>query len=108
MDVIAVFTTVGDREAARRLARLAVQQRLAACVQISAIDSVYRWQGKVHEEPEFRVLFKTTAAGCDALEALLRAEHPYTLPAIHATALRRVHPPYAQWVADEVIAQPQG
>jgi periplasmic divalent cation tolerance protein len=73
-----------------------------ACVQISAIDSVYRWQGEVHEAPEYRLLFKTTAVGCDALEAMLQAEHPYTLPAIHTTTLQRVHAPYAQWVADEV------
>jgi periplasmic divalent cation tolerance protein len=100
--LLAVFTSVGEREAAQRLARLAVERRLAACAQISSIDSVYRWQGALCEEAEFRVLFKTTQEVYPQLEAMLLAEHPYTLPAIHATALHAVHAPYAQWVADSV------
>ena len=55
------MTTVGSAAQARELAQAAVQARLAACAQISAIESVYRWQGEVLQEAEWRVLFKTTA-----------------------------------------------
>ena len=59
--LLLVLTTVATRADADALARAMVEQRLAACGQISAIDSVYRWQGAVQSEGEFRVLFKTTA-----------------------------------------------
>lgn len=97
-----VYTTVGAREDAQRLAVALVQRRLAACAQIAAIDSVYHWQGVLQQEPEFRLVLKTTQARYDALEQALRELHPYELPAIHAVAPARMHAPYAQWVAQEV------
>ena len=60
MTAIAVVTTVGSREEAQRLARTLVERRLAACAQISEIESIYRWKDAVQQEPEFRLLLKTT------------------------------------------------
>jgi periplasmic divalent cation tolerance protein len=93
-----VVTTVGSADQARTLARAMVEQRLAACAQITAIESVYRWKGAVEQEPEWRVLFKTRADGYVALEAAIRARHPYELPAIHAIATQQAYAPYAEWV----------
>jgi periplasmic divalent cation tolerance protein len=95
-----VVTTVATRADARALARAIVDLRLAACAQIEPIDSIYRWRGAVHEEPEFRVLFKTRATSYDAIEAAIRERHPYELPAIHAIATTRAHAPYAAWVEE--------
>ena len=94
-----VVTTVATREQALVLARDLVERRLAACAQISAIDSVYRWQDAVHQDGEFRVLFKTRADAYAAVEAAIRERHPYALPAIHAIATLQAHAAYAEWVA---------
>jgi periplasmic divalent cation tolerance protein len=102
MSLIAVFTTVGDEEQARRISRELVQRRLVACAQISPIESFYVWQGGLCQEPEFRLLLKTTAERYAAVEAAIRELHPYELPAIHAVALERVSEPYARWVRDSV------
>lgn len=99
-----VLTTVGKRVDADRLARSMVEQRLAACVHIEAIDSVYRWDGQLQQEAELRLLLKTTDATYPALEAALRREHPYTLPAIVALACARAEPEFAVWVAQECEA----
>lgn len=93
-----VITTVATREQALALARELVEGRLAACAQITAIDSVYRWQGAVEQDGEFRLLLKTHAGGYAALEAAIRARHPYALPAIHAIATEQAYAPYAEWV----------
>lgn len=95
-----VVTTVGSREQAQALARTLVHLRLAACVQIEAIDSIYRWQGEVLEDGEFRLLCKTQPAQYAQLEAAIRQHHPYQLPAIHAIATVAADPAYAAWVAD--------
>lgn len=95
-----VVTTVATRDEARVLARAIVDLRLAACAQIEPIDSIYRWRGEVHEEPEVRVLFKTRATAYDAIEAAIRERHPYELPAIHAIVTTRAHAPYAAWVEE--------
>ena len=96
---VLVVTTVADRGDADRIARAVVERGLAACAQISSIDSWYAWQGAVQNEAEFRILFKAAAIAYDAVEAAILELHPYELPAIHAIAVERAHAPYADWVA---------
>ena len=98
MDLIAVFTTVATHEQADLLARAAVEKRLAACVQIEAIHSTYRWQQEVVSEPEVRLMFKTTQVHDAPLEALLRELHPYELPAIFALPVAEASAAYTDWV----------
>jgi periplasmic divalent cation tolerance protein len=93
-----VVTTVGTAEQARTLARAMVERRLAACAQITSIESFYRWQGAVEHEPEFRLLLKTREALVPALQAALCDAHPYESPAIHALAVSWAYAPYAEWV----------
>lgn len=104
--ILAAVTTVGDMPAARQLAQAIVERRLAACVQLSAIESFYRWDGAVQHEPEVRLVFKTTEAAWPALLQAIVALHPYSLPAVHALRLDAVHGPYAQWVAEQTGADP--
>lgn len=79
-----VLTTVATREQAQALALAMVQQELAACVHLQRVDSVYRWRGQIHEEPEWRLLCKTTVAAAPRLQAALRAAHPYEQPVLYA------------------------
>src|SRR4051812_17276190 len=93
-----VVTTVGERDDASRLARSLVERGLAACAQISAIDSYYAWKGAVEHDAEFRVLFKVATGAYDAAEQAIRELHPYQLPAIHAIPVERAWEPYRAWV----------
>jgi periplasmic divalent cation tolerance protein len=99
MTPIAVVTTVATRAEAQTIARALVQRRLAACAQISQIDSVYRWQGHVQQEPEWRIVIKTTRERYAQLEQAIRELHGYELPAIHAVAFEAIYAPYAEWIA---------
>jgi periplasmic divalent cation tolerance protein len=98
MAAIAVVTTVANREEARRMARALVERRLAACAQISEIESFYTWKGAVQNEPEFRVLFKTLERSYAEVERAIRELHSYELPAIHAFAFEHVLPAYGEWI----------
>lgn len=104
-DVIAaVTTTVATAEQAGALATAMVERRLAACAQLTPIDSVYRWQGELQREAEVRVLFKTTVLLTPALMTAIAQCHPYEVPDIHAETLADVHRPYADWVAANVVS----
>ncbi|WP_029001493.1 divalent-cation tolerance protein CutA [Azohydromonas australica] len=100
MKPIVVITTVATSDDARRLARALVERRLVACAQISQIESVYIWENKLQQEGEYRLMLKTVASRYAAVEEAIRELHPYTLPAIYALALERVHGPYADWVGE--------
>ncbi|MBD2074976.1 divalent-cation tolerance protein CutA [Phormidium sp. FACHB-592] len=100
MQLIAVYTTVATQEEARRIAKALVERKLAACAQITAIESFYAWNGAVQHEPEWRVLFKTTAAQYATVETAVRDLHTYELPAIHAVAIEHIFAPYAAWIEE--------
>ena len=108
MDLLSVHTTVARQDQADLLARAAVEQGLAACVQTEAIRSTYRWQGEVVCDDEVRLMFKTTRALYPALEALLRESHPYELPAIFALPVIAGTVEYAHWVRTSVRPADQG
>jgi periplasmic divalent cation tolerance protein len=100
--VLLVLSNLPDRAAAEKLARLLVESRLAACVNVLApCASVYRWRGAVEEATEVPVLIKTTARRYAELESAVRAHHPYELPEIVAVPLVRGLPGYLAWVAGE-------
>ncbi|MBA3904230.1 MAG: divalent-cation tolerance protein CutA [Rhodocyclaceae bacterium] len=102
MDTLLVITHLPDADSAQKLAQALVGQRVAACVNILApCRSVYRWQGKVEETAEVPLLIKTSAARYAALEAAIRAEHPYELPEIVAVRIDKGLPDYLAWVAAE-------
>ncbi len=105
MTPIAVITTVDSLDDAHALARSLVERRLAACAQISQIESFYRWEDAVQQEPEYRILFKTVAEQYAVVEAAIREMHPYELPAIHATAFEQVSAAYGQWIEANVAPE---
>lgn len=100
-----VTTTVPEASNAQQLARQLLEQRLAACVQVEALQSHYRWQGQTLAEPEWRLTLKTTAAAGPALLAWLRQHHPYELPQLCWTTWQ-ASTDYARWVCENV--GPQG
>jgi periplasmic divalent cation tolerance protein len=103
-DILTVTTTVGSLEQARHLAREIVERRLAACVQLEPIAaSLYRWEGRLCEEPEVRLSIKTLPRLRDALAACLHELHPYDLPQFLALR-QQASAPYAAWVRTEVAA----
>ncbi len=100
MSLIAIVTTLPTREQALQLARTLVEQRLVACAQLSAIESLYLWHGHLQQEPEVRLTLKALESHYAAIEAAILEQHPYDLPAIHAQRLDRVHGPYGAWISD--------
>jgi periplasmic divalent cation tolerance protein len=102
VSTIAIMTTTDSLEEARSIAATLVERKLAACTQISSIESYYTWQGTVQNDEEFRVLVKTTNDRYPDVEATILELHSYDLPAIIAFDSDHVYKPYADWVADAV------
>ena len=105
MDTLLVLTNLPDRAAAERLADALIEKRVAACVNILApCRSVFRWKGAVQHDEEHPLLIKTTSQSYAALEAAIRALHPYELPEIIAVPVAHGLQPYLDWVAAESTA----
>ena len=103
---IVVFITAPNKDEASRLADLLVERNLAACVQIlPAMQSVYRWKGKVERQEEVLLIAKTFTAKFAELEREVRAVHSYETPEIVAVPLTAVSEPYRQWLSASVNAE---
>ena len=102
MRTLLVITNLPDRAAAERLADALIEKRVAACVNILApCRSVYRWKDAVQHDEEHPLLIKTGEERYAALEAAIRADHPYDLPEIIAIPVERGLPAYMDWVVSE-------
>jgi periplasmic divalent cation tolerance protein len=108
MNALIVFCTA-PVSAADRLARLLVEERLAACVQaLPGLRSTYRWEGALEQSDETLLLIKTTADRYPALERTLAAHHPYEVPQVLAVDAAAGLPAYLRWLAEETAAGEPG
>lgn len=97
--MLIVLTTTPDIAEADALAEKIVASKLAACVQIlPQMTSVYVWDGAVQRETEHLLLVKSRKDKYDELEALITANHRYTVPEIVAIDTERVAGPYLDWL----------
>jgi periplasmic divalent cation tolerance protein len=100
-----VLTACGTRENARDLARALVERRLAACVQMLPIDSIYTWQDCVEEGAEILLLIKCKETDYGEIEELIRALHDYETPEIVALPVEAGFAGYLDWI--EAVTQRQ-
>jgi len=101
MSAARVVLVTHPARGARAFARALVAQRLAACVNLVPVGSVYRWKGKVESAREVLCVVKTTARALARLERHVRAAHPYECFEFVALAPARVEPRYLAWLAAE-------
>ncbi|TVQ12304.1 MAG: divalent-cation tolerance protein CutA [Leptolyngbya sp. DLM2.Bin27] len=101
-----VLITASSEAEADRLARHLVDQRLAACVSITPIKSVYRWQGEVNVEPEWQLTVKTDLGRFDAIAQAITQLHSYAVPEIIALPIVAGLPDYLTWLQAQVQELP--
>jgi periplasmic divalent cation tolerance protein len=100
VDLILILTTMPDDNRADELAMTLVGEGLAACVNVHGpMTSIYRWKGEIEHETERQVVVKTTRARLPAIEARLRALHPYELPELVVIAADSSDA-YGRWVME--------
>nr|WP_232372757.1 divalent-cation tolerance protein CutA [Acuticoccus mangrovi] len=100
-------TTTPTREIAEVIAAALVERREAACVHIMEISSVFRWEGGVENESEWRLSAKTVRARLGAVKATIAELHTYDLPAFCATPAD-ASSEFGRWVMEECAPVLQG
>ncbi len=106
MEAVSVYVTVGSPEEARRLARVVVGERLAACVNVfDSVTSVFRWNEAIEEESETVLIAKCSSASVEQLKERVLELHPYDCPCIVVWPIVDGHEPYLHWVREECADQ---
>jgi len=102
-DVFLVLCTFPNLEQARQIGTVLVERQLVACVNfVPAVESIFRWQGKVETATEVLAIFKTTQAGFATFSQALTELHPYEVPEIIGLSPEQISEPYRLWVFNNV------
>lgn len=84
-------------DAAEEIARTLVEQRLAACVNFTSCQSIYRWDGAVHDDEEVILLAKTSEDKYESLRDRVLEVHPHDVPCIERFDETDILPEFETW-----------
>jgi periplasmic divalent cation tolerance protein len=100
---LVALCTVGKAEDAHAIARMLVEKRLAACVNVvGGVSSHYRWKGAMEIGEEWLLVMKTSQDRFEALRQAIVSAHSYEVPEIIALPIIAGHPPYLDWIAESL------
>ena len=91
MKPIIIVSTFPDKQSITKIANQMVKKKLAACVNITKISSVYAWKGKIENQSEYLALFKTTKKTKIDLKKELK---------IAEINVDSINQPYLKWLVD--------
>lgn len=101
-DLLIGWTTCDNSDVAERLACDMVERGLAACVQFNdEVRSVFKFEGAVQDCSECRLTVKFDADKLNALNAYLKANHPYDTPEWVVVCPQYVSEKYLKWATGD-------
>ncbi len=96
-----IFCTTPNMKEAKNIARVLVQEKRAACVNIiPGLVSVYEWEGKIVEDNEVLLVIKTQEF--DKVATRIKELHSYEVPEIISFEVDKADEAYAAWVKSVV------
>lgn len=105
METRFIYITVSNMHEAKKIGRLLLEKRLAACVNIlDAMQSLYWWEGTVQESREVVLIAKTTRRLVSELTTAVKENHSYECPCIVSLPIEAGNPAFLKWISDETGA----
>ncbi len=99
--MIFVVTTLNKKETAVKIGRELLKKRIIACYNFLPVESAYWWKGKIAQEKEVLMIFKTQKENFSKIEAYLKKYSGYETPEVVAFEASKVSKPYLDWVHSE-------
>jgi periplasmic divalent cation tolerance protein len=97
-----VYITAGDMEEAKKIGRILVEEKLAACANIFPITSFFRWKGHIEEAHEFGIMVKTKTQKVKEIEKMVKKVHSYEVPCVVSFGIAEGSADYLKWIDESV------
>ncbi len=97
-----IYITAGNMAEARKISRMLVEERLAACANIFPISSIYRWKDNIEEGSEIGILIKTISENVKAVEKRVKEIHSYEVPCVVSFNINDGSGEYLKWIQESV------
>jgi periplasmic divalent cation tolerance protein len=101
MSYVVVMATCANGKEAGEITDELLEKRLAACVQATRIQSLFRWKGNIEDAQEVQLMIKARLADFGAIEKLIKEHHSYENPEIIALPIVAGSQAYLDWIRDE-------
>lgn len=97
--MVFIYSTCRDIEEARKLSKLIVEKKVAACVNMWPIESCYTWEGAMKCENEYALIIKTNESKIQDIEDMIHENHSYSTPIVAAIDVKRINRVYKEWMS---------
>lgn len=104
---IIVETTYPNLTKSKKIAKILIEQKLAACVEFFPINSLYSWQNKIENNKEFLLRIKTKKSNYNEIEKIILKDHDYKIPQIISIQINQGFEPYLNWINSNLKTAPK-
>lgn len=103
MNIVLIQTTCSSKEEATKIAKVLIEEKYAACVQLSQIESFYSWNNEFCCEIETLVNIKTIKENFEKVKSKIKELHSYDLPEIIQLDITNASKEYLKFIGDNTI-----
>lgn len=103
MKAVIVQTTTSNEEEAKKIAKILIQDKLAACIQLKDIESLYNWDGKLCCERETLLSIKTKKELFSKVKSKILELHSYDTPEIIELDISNISEDYLKFIKENTI-----
>ena len=100
MKPVFIVSTYPNKKSILKIANELVKNKTIACVNISKIDSIYSWNRKIQNSPEYIAIFKTVTKNKIKLKKIIEEIHPYDVPEIAEIDVTSINKSYLNWLIE--------
>ena len=99
--LLLLITTAPNQLLAEQISKELIERKLAACISIKEIKSIYRWQGNIEENKEFELSIKSIPENLNKLTLILKEKITYEVPEIIYKIFDSENS-YFQWIEESI------
>lgn len=99
-NICLILTTYGSEVEAASAAKAMVEKGLAACSTLFQVRSIYTWRGKIEDNGEYLVIFKTLSSKAKQLRDEVLKSHSYEVPELLEIKAGSLNDSYLKWMLD--------
>ena len=100
MKPVLIISTYPNKKSISKISNDLIKNKIIACVNISKIDSIYYWNGKIQNSPEYIAIFKTVSKNKTKLKKIIAETHPYDVPEIAEIDVTSINKSYLNWLIE--------
>ena len=100
--MIFIYTVFPNKEEAKKIAKVILEKKMAVCVNMWSVGSMYLWEGKVKEGEEVVCVFKTLKQNYKRIKKEIELKHSYEVPFIASVKINQINGPFYHYLKKNV------